>query len=103
MVKTMAAHFDLFFGKVDKRPGITSDPSVSILDRLGTASYYVSTRQNGLTSTENILIKNAKEALEKALETINSFFENEWNEFQSRIETLDLTPFKEIETIRLDN
>lgn len=103
IVKTIEEHFELFFGKVDKRQGITSDPNVSILERLGTASYYVSTRQNGLTSTENILIKNAKEALEKALETINSFFENEWNEFQSRIETIDLTPFKEIETIRIEN
>ena len=52
IVKTIEDIFVLFFGKVDERQGITSDPKVSVMERLGTASYYVSTRPNGLTSTE---------------------------------------------------
>ena len=103
IVKTIEDIFVLFFGKVDERQGITSDPKVSVMERLGTASYYVSTRPNGLTSTEEILIKNAKNDLTNALEQVNSFFENEWKDYRSKIETIDITPFKAIETVHIEN
>ncbi len=103
IIETIEDKFALFFGKVDERQGITSDPNVSVLERLGTASYYVSTRQNGLTSTEEILIKNAKNDLTNALEQVNSFFENDWKDYRSKIETIDLNPFKNIETIHIEN
>lgn len=103
IIETIEDKFALFFGKVDERQGITSDPNVSVLERLGTASYYVSTRQNGLTSTEETLIKNAKNDLTNALEQVNSFFENDWKDYRSKIETIDLNPFKNIETIHIEN
>jgi photosystem II stability/assembly factor-like uncharacterized protein len=103
IVETIEDLFALFFGKVDERQGITSDPKVSVMERLGTASYYVSTRPNGLTSTEEILIKNAKNDLTNALEQVNSFFENEWKDYRSKIETIDITPFKAIETVHIEN
>ena len=93
--------FELFFGKEDERQGITSDPVVSVLERLGTASYYVNTRQNGLTSTEHTLIKNAKSALQNALQKVNAFFENDWSAYQSAVESIDLSPFKATEMINL--
>jgi hypothetical protein len=95
--------FELFFGKEDNRQGITSDPAVSVLERLGTASYYVGTRQNGLTNTEHTLIKNAKSALQNALQKVNAFFENDWSAYQSAVESIDLSPFKATEMINLDN
>ena len=103
IIETIEDKFALFFGKVDERQGIASDPNVSVLERLGTASYYVSTRQNGLTSTEKTLIKNAKNDLTNALEQVNSFFENDWKDYRSKIETIDLNPFKNIETIHIEN
>ena len=103
IIETIEDKFALFFGKVDERQGITSDPNVSVLERLRTASYYVSTRQNGLTSTEETLIKNAKNDLTNALEQVNSFFENDWKDYQTKIETINLNPFKNIETIHIEN
>ena len=103
IIEIIEDKFALFFGKVDERQGITSDTNVSVLERLGTASYYVSTRQNGLTSTEETLIKNAKNDLTNALEQVNSFFENDWKDYRSKIETIDLNPFKNIETIHIEN
>lgn len=103
IIETIEDKFALFFGKVDERQGITSDPNVSVLERLGTASYYVSTRQNGLTSTEETLIKNVKNDLINALEQVNSFFKNDWKDYRSKIETIDLNPFKNIETIHIEN
>jgi len=93
----------LFFGKEDKRQGITSDPNVSILERLGVASYYVSSRQNGITSTEENLMRHAKADLEEGLNKVNAFFETEWNEYQTMIKAQDLSPFKTIEKVTLEN
>ena len=95
--------FELFFGKEDERQGITSDPNVTVLERLGTASYYVSTRQNGLTNTEYTLIKNAKSALQNALQKVNAFFEKDWEAYETAVKTIDLSPFKAIENFSLEN
>ncbi len=92
----------LFFGKVDERQGITSDPNVSVLERLGTANYYVSSRQNGVTSTEQTLIENVKSALNKALNQVNLFFETDWDKFQKQSEKINLSPFKAVKVIRLE-
>lgn len=103
VIEKMDNLFELFFGKEDDRQGITSDPNVTVLERLGIASYYVNTRQNGLTNTEHTLIKNAKSALQNTLQKVNAFFENDWSAYQSAVESIDLSPFKAIEIISLDN
>ena len=93
----------LYFGKDDKRQGITSDPVVSVTERIGTALYYTSTRQHGITDTERNLIEQAKTAIDSALKTTNSFFEDEWLTFQTEMEAKDLSPFKIIKTFKLKN
>ena len=91
----------LYFGTEDKRQGITSDPVVSITERIGTALYYISTRQNGITDTELTLIAQARTAIDSALKSTNSFFENEWGTFKSEMEAIDLSPFKSLKTFEI--
>ena len=91
----------LYFGKEDKRQGITSDPVVSVTERIGTALYYIGTRQNGITDTEHSLIEHAKTAIDNALKTTNRFFEEDWVDFKTEMETKDLSPFKNIKTFEL--
>ena len=91
----------LYFGKEDKRQGITSDPVVSVTERIGTALYYIGTRQNGITDTEHSLIEHAKTAINSALKTTNRFFEEDWEDFKTEMETKDLSPFKNIKTFEL--
>ncbi|MDA9056330.1 hypothetical protein N9K49_00590 [Flavobacteriaceae bacterium] len=93
----------LYFGKDDKRQGITSDPEVSVTEHIGTALYYTSTRQHGITDTERNLMEQAKTAINSALKTTNSFFEDEWLTFQTEMEAKDLSPFKTIKTFKLKN
>jgi len=93
----------IYFGKNDKRQGITSDPEVSVTDRMGLAAYYSRTRQNGITATERKLIAHANTAVEEALKTTNSFFEDEWSKFKTEIERNDMSPFKPVETFKLKN
>lgn len=94
---------DLFFGKEDKRQGITRNPEVTILERMRTASYYVSSRQEGLTSTEKILISHAKNALDNAVKKTNLFFENEWPQFEAQMNTIKLSDFKPTKAFELKN
>ncbi|MCK8522915.1 hypothetical protein M0D21_15160 [Aquimarina sp. D1M17] len=91
-----------YIGKEDKRQGITRNPEVTVMQRLGNAGFYVGSRQNGLTSTENTLMKQAKDALKAALEKTNTFFNKEWKPYREAIEKLDISPFKETEQFNME-
>lgn len=102
IVKKIDEVIAIYLGKVDKRQGITRNPDPNVNQRLGTAGWYSSSRQNGLTSTERTLIKNAKDALNSALDKTNIFFNEEWKPYQAKIEALKASPFKEIKSFKLD-
>ena len=92
----------LYFGKEDTRQGITNTPEVSVIDRYRTANYYIGTRQNGMTETEHILLKQAKEALSEALKSTNLFFETEWVDFKLKMENIKFTDFETIKTFKIN-
>ena len=93
----------LYFGKEDTRQGITNSPEVSVIDRYRTANYYIGTRQNGMTETEHILLKQAKEALSEALKLTNAFFETEWTDYQLKMKSIEFTDFESIKTFEINN
>ncbi len=103
ITKKIEAILALYFGKNDKRQGITSDPEVSVTERIGLASYYIGTRQHGVSKTERQLIEHATTAIDDALKTTNSFFEDEWSTFKTEMEAVKLSPFKTIKTFKLKN
>ena len=84
----------LFIGKEDKRQGITSSPDVSIMQRIGTANWYSTSRPNGLTKTEYTLINQAKNRLEEVLVETNLFFKTDWENYKMEMNQLNLSPFK---------
>ena len=92
----------IYLGKIDERQGITRNPDPNVNQRLGTAGFYVGSRQNGITSTERTLMKIASDALSDALGKTNKFFNDDWNPYQSEMESLKLSPFKEIKTFSND-
>ena len=102
IIKKIDEVLALYLGKEDKRQGITSDPTVNINQRIGTAGYYSGSRPNGLTSTERTLIKHAKDALTVALGKTNTFFNDEWKPYKSAMEGLETSPFKDIKSFKLD-
>ncbi len=95
IVKKIDEVIDVFLGKVDKRQGITRNPDPNVNQRLGTAGFYVGSRQNGITATERQLLKQAKDALNDALDKTNTFFNDEWAPYKQSMENLDTSPFKE--------
>ncbi|WP_179345682.1 WD40/YVTN/BNR-like repeat-containing protein [Winogradskyella ursingii] len=102
VVKAIDSLIDKYLGKIDKRQGITRNPEVTPLQRLGTARGYVGSSQKGLTSTETTLIKHAKDSLNQLLGETNAFFNDEWAEYQLKMKQVKTDPFKEIQTFGID-
>ena len=92
----------MYLGSIDKRQGITRNPEVTVMQRLGFASRYVSSRQNGISSTETTLIQHAKDELATALEKTNTFFNDEWSRYKTNMEGLNLSPFKDTKTFKMN-
>ncbi len=76
----------IYIGEEDKRQGITRNPETNVMQRLRSASWYSGSRPNGMTNTETLLMKHAKDALTEALMQTNNFFENEWKTYKTRLE-----------------
>ncbi|MBT8255809.1 MAG: hypothetical protein KJO23_04640, partial [Bacteroidia bacterium] len=102
IVKKIDSIVAIYIGKEDKRQGITRNPEVNVVQRLGLARRYSSSRPNGLTETEKRLIAQATEALRDAVQTTNGFFNSEWSDYKSRIEQVELSPFKETQEFSID-
>ncbi len=92
----------MYLGTIDKRQGITRNPEITVMQRLGQARRYVGSRQNGITSTETILIQHAKDELNSTLDKTNTFFNAEWNPYKAKMEALNLSPFKDTKTFKMD-
>lgn len=95
IIKNIETLQDLYFGKEDKRQGITMDMEGHLTDRLSSAYYYIRSRKTGVTATETRLMDLAKAELEKVLEQTNSFYKDTWPEYRQMIEGLEFKRFQE--------
>ncbi|RLJ62453.1 photosystem II stability/assembly factor-like uncharacterized protein [Lacinutrix venerupis] len=102
IIKKIDEQFAVYFGKEDDRQGITRSNIPTVNSRIGNASSYISSRQNGLTSTETILLNHTKTALKEALKETNTFFNTDWKNYRNTIENLDISEFKAIENFSID-
>ncbi len=102
IVKQIDSVMALYLGKEDKRQGITLDTTTTVMDRIYTASGYVGSRKTGMTETETQLMRFAKQELESALKKTNTFFNTTWNAYKTKMQSLELSPFKKVETFSLD-
>ncbi len=102
IVKQIDSVVALYIGKEDKRQGITRNPEITVMQRIGVATRYVASRKTGITKTERELISYAKEELKMALDKTNAFFTEKWNPYRQSIEGLDLSPFKKTAVFNLE-
>jgi len=100
--KSIDSLVNTFLGTPDKRQGITRNPEVTVMQRLGLARSYVRGSQTGITATETTLIKHAKETLSEALGKVNSFFREDWMNYQKAMKAVKPDPFKDITTFSID-
>ncbi len=102
IVKQIDSVIALYLGAVDKRQGITRDPEITVMQRIGTARSYTNSRKTGITQTERDLIRYAQAELKSALDKTNSFFNEDWKAYRDTIEKLDVSPFKETKRFSLE-
>lgn len=102
ILKGIEGEFDRYLGKVDKRQGITRNREQSVMTRIYTAYSYVSSRKQGLTSTETKLMEHAKTAVEAAVKASNTFIQSTWLPFQEELKAAEITPFKTFEPVTIN-
>ncbi len=90
---------DMIFGKRDERQGITSDPTVTVVERLRGPARYLGNDADGPGETEQNLLRLAREAVDDAVSQINSFVTTDWAEYQNSMEEANFSPFKELKTV----
>ena len=100
--KEIDSIMNFFLGKEDKRQGIVRNPENSVVKRINSASRYIRSRPDGITETEEKLMKHALDDLKKALNQTNSFYDENWEELKTSIEAIELTEFKEIVRFEID-
>lgn len=100
--KKLEEHIALFLGKVDDRQGITRNRENTVMTRLGTASSYVRSRQNGITKTEEILMNQAREELQEALNKTNKFYRDVWPDFKEEMNQIEMSAFKETKIFEIE-
>jgi photosystem II stability/assembly factor-like uncharacterized protein len=101
IVKEIDALIALYLGSIDKRQGITRNPEITVMQRIGAAASYVGSRKTGITATETRLISFAKNQLSDALEKQNEFYENKWPSFEEKMKAIDRNPFKETQIFKI--
>ena len=101
--KKITSLIDQFLGKEDKRQGIVRNPESTVMTRISTARRYVSSRPNGITTTESKLIAHAKTDTKSALEKVNSFYTDKWPALKATIEAVELKEFKPISIFELED
>ena len=94
---TITEMMDEFLGKEDKRQGIVRNPKVTVMSRIYGASRYVSSRQSGITITEETLLKQADDHWKKAINAVNLFYKEQWPALRKEIESVNLSDFKDVE------
>ncbi|CAL2112112.1 Sortilin (Neurotensin receptor 3) [Tenacibaculum sp. 190130A14a] len=102
IVKQIDSILDLYLGKIDKRQGITRNPEVTVSQRLGTANWYISSRFGEQTNTEKRLMSQFEESLKPVLEKTNQFFDNDWKDYKTKMEAINISPFKKTKSFSLE-
>ncbi|WP_372973449.1 hypothetical protein [Muriicola sp.] len=102
IAKKINGIIDIYLGKEDKRQGITRNPEMTVMRRIGIASQYVNSRKSGITETETRLMEFAESELKAALEKTNAFFVEDWKTYREKIEPLNVSLFKDTSRFSLD-
>jgi hypothetical protein len=90
---------DQFFGKEDKRQGITMRSDKTLMNLYRQASRYTTNAGHAPLSTERDLILKFESDLVEVLENVNGFYEKDWLNFRTTIEQLSFSPFMDYEKI----
>lgn len=82
-------------GEKDKRQGITQTEFPSRVSYIGTAKQYVTSAKEPVGETEQRVYKHAEEKVKLIIDRVNDFYKNQWANYRSQMEKVNLSPFKD--------
>ena len=102
MVDSINALQDAFFGKDDDRQGITMDPNPNVIQKVFMASNYIDSRGGAPTATEERMMGFARESITSWIREVNTFFEEDWSKYREEMEKVELSKFKDVEKVTVE-
>jgi len=100
---SIAVLMEHVFGPENEQQGITREPDPTVTTYLFRPFRYLSGYIGSADQTERVALRQAREAVQEALEMINTFFEEEWPGYVQEMEAADLSPYKNFEPVNLEN
>ena len=91
---------EAMLGKVDKRQGIKMSKVPTPISYVYTAKNYVNALLQAPGKTEQQLVKNAEAKVTKVINSIDTFFKDDWNGYRKKIEALNLNLFKDYKALK---
>lgn len=89
---------ELFLPKEDVQGIFRSQDIISA--KVGAPNRYLGSAIDGISETHEILIREAKKALDSGLERVNLFFTRTWKPFEEQVKAQQVSPFKEWKEIK---
>ena len=82
------------------RQGISRNPDV-LTAQIGMVNRYLYSNITGQTKTHEILLTHAEKETEKVLEKLNTFFDEEWANYEDAVGSARVTHFKEYKPLKI--
>ncbi len=87
-------------GKEEKRQGLAVSPIPTPVSYISTAQYYISTSKDPVNATDERVMKQASEAMDRILDRVNKFYEKQWPDYRAAMEKVSINPFKTYEPLK---
>lgn len=87
-------------GKESEGQGIIRNPEPTVSSKLRAPDNYIESSIGAPSSTERILMRKAREAVDSTVKKVNNFFEKEWPAYIKEMEEAELSPFKRFDPIK---
>jgi photosystem II stability/assembly factor-like uncharacterized protein len=91
IIKGLKMEQNKYFGTPDDRQGITRNPEVTVMQRMGLASQYIGSRQGPQTATETQLYSQAETLANKTLTDTQAWIIKEWNLYVEEMKKLEVS------------
>ncbi|HTH54875.1 MAG TPA: hypothetical protein VL728_02435 [Cyclobacteriaceae bacterium] len=97
---SIGAVMDYIVGKEDKRQGIVRHPDPTPISFLSNAEMYIRSSKEPITSTDQRVLKQAEDEVQKIIDRANKFFAKPWPDYKTIMEKVSISPFKNYDVLK---
>ena len=98
---SISSLMDFIVGEVTKRQGFSAPVKRPPTYYVTTAKSYIGTSKDPVSATDQRVFKQAEEQITTMISRVNEFYEKAWTEYRTLMEKINLSPFKEYESLRI--